>query len=96
MNFYFDAARIMDRLDAKQGSVKSLLSTISEKSRKRTAALVIETLKCEGLHSTERSRSTDELPIIRQARACGSNRSCESPEGGKKDNVSQSRFSLGA
>lgn len=46
MNFYFDAAGIIDRLDARQGSVKSLLSTLSEKNRKRTAALVIETLKC--------------------------------------------------
>ncbi|SRR5258708_35320941 len=46
MNFYFDAAKIIDRLDAKHGSVKSLLSTLPEKSRKRTAALVIETLKC--------------------------------------------------
>ncbi|KAH9958601.1 S-adenosyl-L-methionine-dependent methyltransferase [Russula dissimulans] len=45
MNFYFDAAKIIDRLDAKHGSVKSLLSTLPEKSRKRTAALVIETLK---------------------------------------------------
>ncbi|KAH9966239.1 S-adenosyl-L-methionine-dependent methyltransferase [Lactifluus volemus] len=45
MNFYFDAAKIIDRLDAKQGSVKSLLNTLPEKSRKRTAALVIETLK---------------------------------------------------
>jgi putative methyltransferase len=45
MNFYFDAAGIIDRLDAKQGSVKSLLSTLPEKSRKRSAALVIETLK---------------------------------------------------
>lgn len=46
MNFYFDAAGIIDRLDAKQGSVNSLLGTLPEKSRKRTAALVIETLKC--------------------------------------------------
>ena len=46
MNFYFDAAKIIDRLDAKHGSVKSLLNTLPEKSRKRTAALVIETLKC--------------------------------------------------
>lgn len=45
MNFYFDAAKIIDRLDAKHGSVKSLLSTLPEKNRKRTAALVIETLK---------------------------------------------------
>jgi putative methyltransferase len=46
MNFYFDAAGIIDRLDAKQGSVRSLLGTLPEKNRKRTAALVIETLKC--------------------------------------------------
>lgn len=46
MNFYFDAAKIIDRLDAKHGSVKSILSTLPEKSRKRTSALVIETLKC--------------------------------------------------
>ena len=46
MNFYFDAAKIIDRLDAKRGSVKSLMNTLPEKSRKRTAALVIETLKC--------------------------------------------------
>ncbi|KAI0297242.1 S-adenosyl-L-methionine-dependent methyltransferase [Multifurca ochricompacta] len=45
MNFYFDAAKIIDHLDAKHGSVKSLLSTVPEKNRKRTAALVIETLK---------------------------------------------------
>jgi putative methyltransferase len=45
MNFYFDAAGIIDRLDAKQGSVRSLLGTLPEKNRKRTAALVIETLK---------------------------------------------------
>ncbi|KAI9512987.1 S-adenosyl-L-methionine-dependent methyltransferase [Russula earlei] len=45
MNFYFEAAKIIDRLNAKQGSVKSLLNTLPEKSRKRTAALVIETLK---------------------------------------------------
>ncbi|KAI0292127.1 S-adenosyl-L-methionine-dependent methyltransferase [Russula brevipes] len=45
MNFYFDAAKLIDRVDAKRGSVKSLLNTLPEKSRKRTAALVIETLK---------------------------------------------------
>jgi putative methyltransferase len=45
MNFYFEAARTLDRLDAKQGSVKSVLASLSEKDRKRTSALVIETLK---------------------------------------------------
>ncbi|KAH9936049.1 S-adenosyl-L-methionine-dependent methyltransferase [Amylocystis lapponica] len=45
MNFYFDAAKVLDKLDAKQGSIKGVLATTPEKSRKRTAALVIETLK---------------------------------------------------
>ncbi|KAI0077870.1 S-adenosyl-L-methionine-dependent methyltransferase [Panus rudis PR-1116 ss-1] len=45
MNFYFEAAKVLDRLDAKQGSIKGIIATLPEKSRKRTAALVIETLK---------------------------------------------------
>lgn len=48
MNFYFDAAKVLDKLDAKQGSIKGIVSTLPEKDRKRTAALVIETLKCTG------------------------------------------------
>ena len=47
MNFYFSAAQVLDRLDAKQGSIKGLIATLPEKDRKRTSALVIETLKCE-------------------------------------------------
>ena len=47
MNFYFEASSILDKLDAKQGSIKGLIATVPEKNRKRTAALVIETLKCE-------------------------------------------------
>ena len=47
MNFYFEASKILDRLDAKQGSIKGLIATLPEKSRKRSAALFIETLKCE-------------------------------------------------
>ncbi|TEB34694.1 S-adenosyl-L-methionine-dependent methyltransferase [Coprinellus micaceus] len=45
MNFYFEATKILDRLDAKQGSIKGLIATLPENSRKRSAALVIETLK---------------------------------------------------
>ncbi|EJD06767.1 S-adenosyl-L-methionine-dependent methyltransferase [Fomitiporia mediterranea MF3/22] len=45
MNFYFDAAKVLDKLDAKQGSIKGIISTLPEKDRKRTAALVIETLR---------------------------------------------------
>ncbi|KAJ2922867.1 hypothetical protein H1R20_g14247, partial [Candolleomyces eurysporus] len=45
MNFYFEASQILDRLDAKQGSIKGLIATLPEKSRKRSAALIIETLK---------------------------------------------------
>lgn len=47
MNFYFEAANALDRLDAKQGSIKGIISTLPTKDRKRSAALVIETLKCE-------------------------------------------------
>lgn len=46
MNFYFDAAKTLDRLDARQGSVKGVIATLPEKTRKRTGALIIETLKC--------------------------------------------------
>lgn len=47
MNFYFEAAAVLDKLDARQGSIKGVIATVPEKNRKRTAALVIETLKCE-------------------------------------------------
>lgn len=47
MNFYFEAATVLDKLDAKKGSIKGLIATVTEKNRKRTAALVIETLKCK-------------------------------------------------
>ncbi len=47
MNFYFEAVNVLDKLDAKKGSIKGVLASIPEKNRKRTAALVIETLKCE-------------------------------------------------
>jgi putative methyltransferase len=46
MNFYYKCASILDSLDAKQGSIKSLVATLPEADRKRGAALVIETLKC--------------------------------------------------
>ncbi|PCH42320.1 S-adenosyl-L-methionine-dependent methyltransferase [Wolfiporia cocos MD-104 SS10] len=45
MNFYFEAAKVLDKLDAKRGSIKGVIASINEKDRKRTAALVIETLK---------------------------------------------------
>ncbi len=47
MNFYFEAANVLDKLDAKQGSIKGVIATLPEQTRKRTAALVIETLRCE-------------------------------------------------
>lgn len=47
MNFYFDAAKALDQLDAKRGSIKSVIGAMPEKDRKRAAALVIETLKCQ-------------------------------------------------
>ncbi|KAJ7510374.1 S-adenosyl-L-methionine-dependent methyltransferase [Mycena galericulata] len=51
MNFYFEAAKTLDRLDAKQGSIKGILATLPKKDRKRTAALVIETLKYKSVLS---------------------------------------------
>ncbi|KAF9000607.1 S-adenosyl-L-methionine-dependent methyltransferase [Cyathus striatus] len=51
MNFYFEAAKTLDRLDAKEGSIKGVLATLPETNRKRTAALVIETLKYKSVLS---------------------------------------------
>ena len=51
MNFYYEAAKVLERLDAKQGSIKGIIGSLPEKSRKRSAALVIETLKCATLSS---------------------------------------------
>lgn len=53
LSFYFEAAKTLDRLDAKHGSIKGILATLPEKDRKRTAALVIETLKCKRLLSSD-------------------------------------------
>jgi 25S rRNA (cytosine2278-C5)-methyltransferase len=47
MNFYAEASKVLDRLDKKEGSINSILNTVQKKDRKRAAALVIETLKCE-------------------------------------------------
>lgn len=49
MNFYFEAVKILDKLDQKQGSIKGLLSSVPEKDRKRMSALVIESLKCTSM-----------------------------------------------
>ncbi len=46
MNFYFDVAKALDKLDAKKGSVKGVITYLPEKDRKRGSALIIETLKC--------------------------------------------------
>lgn len=48
MNFYFEASKVLDRLDSKEGSIKSILASLPDNSRARTAALVIETLKYKG------------------------------------------------
>ncbi|KAL5504035.1 hypothetical protein ACEPAH_8108 [Sanghuangporus vaninii] len=65
MNFYFDAAKVLDKLDAKQGSIKGIVSTLPEKDRKRTAALVIETLKYKAVLS-DVIRAADLLKHERQ------------------------------
>jgi len=46
MNFYFEAAKILDKLDQKQDSIRGVLSSVPDKDRKRMSALVIESLKC--------------------------------------------------
>ncbi|OJA11980.1 hypothetical protein AZE42_10675 [Rhizopogon vesiculosus] len=51
MNFYFEASEILNRLDAKEGSIKGILATLPENNRARTAALVIETLKYKSVLS---------------------------------------------
>ncbi|KIY71686.1 S-adenosyl-L-methionine-dependent methyltransferase [Cylindrobasidium torrendii FP15055 ss-10] len=45
MNFYFDAAKTLETLETRKGSIKGVLATLPEKNRKRCSALVIETLK---------------------------------------------------
>ncbi|KAF5342347.1 hypothetical protein D9611_001609 [Ephemerocybe angulata] len=74
MNFYFDASKILDRLDAKQGSIKGLIATLPEKNRKRSAALIIETLKYKpvlleviassGLMKQERKLTSQSLVLV--------------------------------
>lgn len=51
MNFYFEASQVLNRLDAKEGSIKGILATLPESNRSRTAALVIETLKYKSVLS---------------------------------------------
>lgn len=53
MNFYFECAKVLDRLDGKHGSIWSNLVSLEEKHRKRAAALVIETLKCMNTYTIE-------------------------------------------
>lgn len=50
MNFYKDCAGILAKVEEKKGSIKSLVGNLSEKDRKRGAALIIETLKCKYRH----------------------------------------------
>lgn len=52
MNFYRAAVTVLEKLEAKKGSIKGIIGSLPEKSRKRTAALVIETLKYKGALSS--------------------------------------------
>ncbi|KZV97453.1 S-adenosyl-L-methionine-dependent methyltransferase [Exidia glandulosa HHB12029] len=45
MNFYFEAAGVLDRLEERKTSVKSLLGSLPAQNRKRVTALVLQTLK---------------------------------------------------
>jgi putative methyltransferase len=70
MNFYFQAAQVLERLDKKQGSIKGIIGSLPVKDRKRTAALVIETLKCESVivkqfnHPFKNLRTADKPVLI--------------------------------
>lgn len=68
MNFYFAAAKVLDRLDSKQGSIKGVLASIPDKDRKRTSAAVIETLKCKNYYES-RAPAVDGVRRDRQAGA---------------------------
>jgi 25S rRNA (cytosine2278-C5)-methyltransferase len=62
MNFYFDAAKVLDRLDAKQGSIKGILAQevagngVDDRNRKRMTAAVIRTLECEWIEIVQEVR----------------------------------------
>ncbi|KAG9076475.1 hypothetical protein FS749_011751 [Ceratobasidium sp. UAMH 11750] len=45
MNFYKEAAKMLDTIESKKSSVKGCLSLVQEKDRKRLGALILETLK---------------------------------------------------
>lgn len=62
MNFYYEASRVLDDLEAKQGSIKGLLARVSAVNRKRMTAAVIETLKCEMKHCLTQSCLTNHCP----------------------------------
>jgi 25S rRNA (cytosine2278-C5)-methyltransferase len=47
MNFYFVAAEALDSIEARKGSIKSVLASIPDKDRKRISAVTINALKCE-------------------------------------------------
>ncbi|KAF8525811.1 S-adenosyl-L-methionine-dependent methyltransferase [Hysterangium stoloniferum] len=74
MNFYQEAAKVLDRVDAKKGSIKGIIGSLPDKSRKRTAALVIETLKykdplaavigASSLLKQERKHLSDNLALL--------------------------------
>ncbi|KAG1734159.1 S-adenosyl-L-methionine-dependent methyltransferase [Suillus lakei] len=51
MNLYFEASEVLNRIDAKEGSIKGILATLPENNRARTAALIIETLKYKSVLS---------------------------------------------
>ncbi|KAG9088280.1 hypothetical protein FRC06_002114 [Ceratobasidium sp. 370] len=45
MNFYKEAAKMLDIIESKKSSIKGCLSLAAEKDRKRLGALILETLK---------------------------------------------------
>ncbi|KAF8322477.1 S-adenosyl-L-methionine-dependent methyltransferase [Clavulina sp. PMI_390] len=45
MNFYFEAARVLDKIEEKKGSIKGILAQVDLSQRKRMSAAVIRTLE---------------------------------------------------
>ena len=46
MNFYFEAGKVLDKIEEKKGSIKGILSSVDMSTRKRMSAVVIRTLEC--------------------------------------------------
>lgn len=86
MNFYFEAAKILDKLDQKRDSIRGVLSSVPDKDRKRMSALVIESLKCT-LTLVVLSGATLDRSDFRQTRAKGRDIQLKTTQRGKEAQI---------